>query len=223
MSDSLIKQSPIHHLLELQQPEWSQQTEIPIVLRYHSDADERATMQTLGLCDLSGLSKLGIKGLNSDSWLRKQGIDVPETSYESRRLADDGYIVRIAADEFFLESGPRNEVVLSVDAQLKSNGHPLVRVERQDATFLLVGSRAIEVLLQTCGVNFREVPSRYLVFTRVAGVSCAVLPELIEGLPAYRLWFDSSFAVSMWQTLSEICEDLNGGIIGAGCVIPGLA
>lgn len=222
MSDTLIKQSPIHHLLELQQPEWSQNIEVPIVLRYQSDAAERATMQTLGLCDISGFSKLGIKGLNSDNWLVEQGIDVPATNYESRRLADGGYIVRLAADEFLLESGPQNEVVPSVDTRLKAGGHQLVRVERQDATFMLVGSRSIEVLSQTCGVNFREVPSNYLVFTRIAGVSCGVLPELIEGLPAYRFWFDSSYAVSMWQTMSEICQDLDGNIIGAGCVIPDL-
>lgn len=223
MADPLIKQSPIHHLLELQQPEWSQNTAVPIVLRYQGDAVERTAMQTLGLCDLSGLNKLGIKGSDSENWLVDQKIDVPTTNYESRRLTDGGYIVKLAADEFLLESGPRNEVVPSIDASPKPNGHQVVRVERQDATFLLVGSRSIDVLLQTCGVNFKDAVPGNLVFTRVAGVSCGVLPELVERLPAYRFWFDSSYAVSMWQTLNEICQELGGNIIGAGCVIPELS
>jgi len=220
MADSLIKRSPIHHLLEAHQPEWNQNTDVPIAIQIQSNDAERKMMQTLGLCDLSGLHKLGVKGSKAENWLAGQGMEIPASIYESRKLSDGGYIVRLATDEFLLESGPRNEVVPALETELKSNGGDCLRVERQDATFLLVGSRSIEVLLQTCGINFEEAASRHLIFTRVAGVSCGILPDFMEEIPTYRFWFDNSYAVYLWETLAEICHDLGGNIVGAGSVFP---
>ena len=58
--------------------------------------------------------------------------------------------------------------------------------------------------------------------TRVAGVSCCVFPDTIGGIPAYRIWVDTSYALYLWETLVEICESVGGGVIGAGCVFPEL-
>ena len=179
-------------------------------------------MELLGICDLSGLAKLGLKGRDVENWLSNKGLDVPAAIFDSRRLEDGGVIVRFAADEFFLESGIGNETVPAIAARLDSQLARPFHVERQEATFLLTGSRSLEVLSQTCGINFLEVTPRHVVFTRVAGVNCAVLPDTAGVIPSYRFWVDYSYALFLWEVLVEICEGLGGSVIGAGCLFPEL-
>jgi sarcosine oxidase subunit gamma len=197
--------SPIHHLFESQ-----------------SDDVERAAMKVLSLCDLSALTKLGVKGSEAEGWLREQDVEVPEEIYESRRFAEGGLIVRLGPDEFLLESGVVGESMVALAARLESTQGQVSAVPREDATFLMTGSRAIDVLAQTCGVNFRGVKPQRLILTRVAGVSCGILPETISNVQAYRLWIDPTYAIYLWGTLVEICESLDGTIIGAGCIFPEL-
>lgn len=220
MADTTTQRSPIHHVLQARQPTWCDTFDMPIVVRFQTEEAERQSMKRLGLCDLSGLSKLGIKGRDSASWLESKNIDVPAAVYESSRLADDGLIVRIATDEFFLESGISNQTVPTLSSESESLSGHVFRVERHEATFLLVGTRAIDVLAQTCGINFEEAVLRRLIYSRVAGVSCGILPDSIGELPAYRLWIDPSYAVYVWETLEQICHDLGGKAVGAGCLFP---
>ncbi|WP_417386407.1 hypothetical protein [Gimesia sp.] len=214
MPETIFRRTPIQHLLEPLKPVWLPDSQLPIVLRYRSREQEQAAMQKLGLCDLSGLSRLGLKGAAAASWLSEQGLPVPEQVYALEHLSDGGLIVRLGTVEFLLESSLLDLVVPQLDTLLTSRGNQLIRVERQDASILLVGSHAHEVLVQTCGVNFREVSNHTWVFTRLAGVSCGILSYSCQGFPAYRLWFDCSYAVYLWKTLCEIVSELEGMVIG---------
>jgi sarcosine oxidase subunit gamma len=222
MPEKQRRYSPIHHLLESKSPDWSLAGEFRIPVRFQAEENERMAMQIAGLCDLSELTKLGVKGIDAAGWLSNRNIDVPATIYESRRLADGGIIVRLAADEFLLESGITNKTVPELEALLYTNSGQLCRIERQEATFLLVGARAIDVLAQTCGINFRDQVSGRLVLSRVAGVSCGIFLDSVGELTAFRFWIDASYAAYMWETLLQICEDLGGSLIGAGCLFPEL-
>src|SRR5205823_8437684 len=95
-------------------------------------------------------------------------------------------------------------------------------VEREDATFLLTGTRAPEVLAQMCSIDFRTAPRRRLVLTRAAGINCGILPEALGEVPLFRFWVDSGYAVSCWETLIEIAEELDGKVIGAASCFPEL-
>ena len=222
MSEKQIRYSPIHHLLEARNPDWSLAGETRIPIRFQAEKNERMAMQRLGLCDLSGLTKLGVKGDDSASWLTSRNVDVPEAIYDSRRLADGGIIVCLADDEFLLESGIQNKTVPELEALLSTNRGQLCRIERQEATVLLVGARAIDVLAQTCGINFRDQGPGQLVLSRVAGVSCGILPDSVGELTAFRFWIDAGYAAYLWETLLQICEDLGGSLIGVGCLFPDL-
>jgi len=56
--------------------------------------------------------------------------------------------------------------------------------------------------------------------TRIAGVSCAVLPLEVGGIPMFRLWLDCSYGVYLWEALYEIVRDHGGDVIGIGSVFP---
>lgn len=220
MPEIPTRRSPIHQSLEAAGAEWRLAGGMPCAVRFRAAEAEREAIRTLGLCDMSALAKLGVKGRGAEGWLRDQGIDAPGEVYLSRRLAAGGLIVRLAADEFLLEGGLGDASVATLAERLDAHGGTVLRVERQETTLLLIGSRAIDVLAQTCGINFREATAERLVLTRVAGVNCGVLPERVGDVPAYRLWVDCSYAVYLWTTLVEICQSLDGCVVGAAVVDP---
>ena len=220
MTNPAIRQSPIYDALEARGAEWRQVGGVPLAVRLRDEPAERAAAQSLVICDLSGLQKFGVKGKGAENWLSSEGVEVPAALFESCPLSGGGVTVRFGTDEFFLEDGVGNRSVAALAERLDSHSRQVFRVEHQEATLLLVGPRALEVLAQTCGINFRETPPRQAVFTRVAGVSCAVLPEFVGDIPAYRVWVDPSFALYLWNALVEICENLNGSVVGVGYLFP---
>jgi sarcosine oxidase subunit gamma len=213
--------SPIHHLLETRGAQWGQLGGTPIALRCGPEEAERAALPILGLCDVSALRKLGIKGPGAPTWLRDRGIELPAEVYDSLPLGRGGLVVRLGPSDFFLEDGLAGDTIPRLSGEW--TGQPGVsRVEREDATFLITGMRALEVLAQMCSIDFRTAPRGRLVLTRAAGISCGILPEALGDVLCFRLWVDGGYAVYFWETLVEIAEELGGKVIGAACCFPEL-
>ncbi|MDC0935152.1 hypothetical protein OAS39_02615 [Pirellulales bacterium] len=210
--------SPIHDALQQHGPTWRDFGNARIAWRYGSNAVDDDAVRTLALCDLSPLAKLGVRGPHASAWLQQQGAPLPEKIFDSLPLEDGGAIVRLGDDEFFLESELEGNFLSTLDAKLGRGQTGITRVERQEATFLLTGSRVLEVLAQVCGVIFGEEPAGRLVMTRLAGVNCNVLPEAANDFPRYRLWVDPTYAIALWETLEQITTELGGQLVGASAV-----
>jgi sarcosine oxidase subunit gamma len=211
------RRSPVHDLLLSRNAQWGRLAGAPIALRF-SDAEEEAARE-LALCDLSALPKLGLKGAGAEGWLRGHQIEVPPATYDVARLPDGGLIARLGGADFFLEAGPSDEVL----PRLGTLPADVYRVERQDATFLLSGARALRVLARLSSIDFATAPPRRLILTRAGGVTCAALPDRDGDVPVYRLWVDFTYAASFWESVVEIVEELGGRVVGAACVYPELA
>lgn len=219
--DKYFRRSPVHELLG-RTPVWNAIADMPVAVRFESGDVEQSAIRTLAICDVSALPKLGIKGSDAENLLIDEGIDIPQQIYETRALPDGGLIARLGSSEFLLESGLANETVTAVANRLQAQPERALVIERQDATFLLFGQRACEVFSQTCGLDMSVAPLRQLILTRVAGVSCGILPEELNGIPVYRLWIDYSYAAGLWESLTTICGELGGAVVGAGSVWPEL-
>lgn len=214
--------SPLNEVLEDLRPRWTEVQGMSVALSFQSSEAERLTKAELGLCDLSCLPRTSFKGPDAVSWLQSLGIAVPPMLYQCSVWSDGGLIIRTDGQEVFFEDGPEGQGVAHVTEQYGSSRFGVYRVERQEAAFLLCGAKANGVLLETCGYDFRQ-PGDRLVMTRVAGVSCAVLPIGSAGIPTFRLWLDCSYAVYLWESLIEIVRDHGGDVVGMGCLYPGLA
>ena len=94
---------------------------------------------------------------------------------------------------------------------------------RQDASFLLTGARAREVMLQVCGIDFDSVDygARPLFLTRVAVISAVVLPWVEEGTRGFRLWCSYPYGLYLWEELNEIVGEFGGGVVGLSAVYDG--
>jgi len=211
-----IRRSPLHACLEELNPEWGEIHSMKVPLRFKDAARETQLKSELALCDLSCLPRMSVKGPESPVWLERAGIPVSDQLYGCRPLADSGLVIRTDRQEVFLEDGPGGQRVSGFERQLSSQPSPpgVCWVRRQDASFQLTGARANAVLRETCGVDFTQPPDG-VVMTRVAGVSCMVLPFQVDETPAYRLWFDPSYGPYLWDALLEIVRDHGGDAIGS--------
>ena len=221
MSQKPQLQSPVKAALEPLDPKWTQIQGMVTALSFRSSAIESASRATLALCDVSCLARVSFKGPDAVRWLKRLGILVPETVYEYSVWSDGGLIIRTDGQEVLLEDGPEGCGVAGVREQYGPDCSGVYRLERQEAEFVLCGAQANNVFLETCGYDFRQ-PGNRLVMTRVAGVSCAVLPTESAGVPTFRLWLDCSYSVYLWEALDEIVRDHGGDVIGIGSVFPEL-
>jgi sarcosine oxidase subunit gamma len=213
MNRVTVRRSPIHRALAELNPVWGEIHGMSVVLRIAEPADEKKLGSQLALCDMSYLHKVAFKGAGIAEWLSQMGIPTPEEVY-NYSVFKNGLVVRTDRNEFFVEDGPRGEILIDDIVRSKASLPPGVqRVHRQDASFLLCGADCQRVLRETCGVDF-TTPLNGVVMTRVAGVSCMVLPLQGIEMPAVRLWLDPSYGIYLWKSLLEIVRAYGGNAIG---------
>jgi sarcosine oxidase subunit gamma len=219
MNQNATRVSPVYDALDALHPRWGEICGMPAPLDFGNPAMERRRAAILGLCDVSALIRLTVKGPAAEEFLKRQHLTVPAEVYEVQQLGQDGLTIRTGGVEFFLESGPRDDTVSVIAETLGRGGEGVYPVLRQDASFLLSGSRALEVLVQTCGINFRETGQQF-VMSRIAGVSCGILLRELNNVPVYQLWLDFTYGPYLWDQLLGIVRELNGGPVGVSFFFP---
>lgn len=214
-----VRRSPVHGVLERLNPTWGSIHGMAVSLRFRDSALESKFRQELALCDISCFPKLGVKGSEAVSWLEQTGIPVPEPVYQYASFADGSMAIRTDRHEVLLVDGPFSQWVAEIERRLQSHPPNVYLIRRQDAAFCLSGLKASAVLRETCGFDFSN-PGKAVVMTRVAGVSCLILPLEIGGIPSFRIWLDSTYGVYLWEALIEIVRDHGGDAIGLDALFP---
>jgi sarcosine oxidase, subunit gamma len=161
---------------------------------------------------LGVLPRLVLKGSGAANWLGEQSISVPLEISSAIPIGNDAWIARLGAGEFLIEGNADSNLVSRLSAELSPLPKNVFPVPRCDATFVLAGSEAGSVFAQTCAIDFRHAVLQRVIFSRIAGVSCGILPEPSAGGIKYRLWIEPSYAAYLWATLAGIVTEL-GGVI----------
>ena len=156
----------------------------------------------------AGLAKFGVKGKGLTRWAAEHRLDLPGALYEAKRTGRGGWLVRVGSEEILLD-GPADAAERSAfEAAQRQPGSDLYPVEQQGTTFELTGPRSAEVLAQMCGVDLGRADPDRIVYTRLAGVSCGVIPSRSNNAATYTIWVDYSFAPYLWETFVQIISEL---------------
>ena len=156
------------------------------------------------LLPLQDSSKVGVKGPKLLAWLGDHTLSCPELIYGTERVDDGSLVVRIASDEVIVESTQTEGLVQRVDKELSEYTDGVYLVEQQSETLILRGSHAPRVWAETCGVNVVKEPTDRIIYTRVAGIACGIIPEGEADNRSYRIWVDYSYAPDLYRTILEI-------------------
>jgi sarcosine oxidase subunit gamma len=208
------RHSPVHAQLAALLPQWQERRGMSVASRIAND--DATKLDAVALADLSFLPRFGLKGPAAEQWLKGRSMDLPARVNGWVSLPGDGVIARLGRSEFFLEDGAAADAVGAIRDALGSGTPGVYPVIRQDAGFALAGTRANELLVQTCNVNFEEFGSEegIAVMTQMIGVSVLAIRINKKNVPCYRFWCDPTFAPYFWETISEIAGELGGGVIG---------
>ena len=162
------------------------------------------------LKNLGALPGLGLKGPGVVEWLKGQSIAVPKAIFDACVLSNGAWIVRLGSADFLMQSPNGNDVDHTIGRCGVGLPPGTYAIPRSDSTFLLSGADARLVFAQACAVDFREAIPNRVILTRVAGVTCGILPELTNSDLGFRVWMEVSYADYLWDTLSEIVSDIRG-------------
>jgi sarcosine oxidase subunit gamma len=214
---SYPRRSSAHDSLATLEPHWGERFGMTVGLRFSTPEEEHIRLSELALGDLSALPRFGCKGREASEWIAAQNLPVPSSIYGWRRLEDGGLLVRVDSREFMVENGFAGGCAENLIVELGSGADGVYQVQRQDAAFVLAGTRATDVLAQTCGIDFARTGDDFLK-TRVALTSCSVKREPLGDVPAYRVWCEPSYGEYLFAALLEIVHELGGGPVGWECV-----
>jgi sarcosine oxidase, subunit gamma len=218
---SLQRISAINDALSELPCQWETVNGMPVPMSIGDPAAESEALRTVALADLSCLTRFGLKGPAAEVWLGSREIPLPQRMNQWLPIGRWGLLARLGSSEFLIEDDPGERgVTLDLKAELGRGIRGVVPVLRQDAEIAIAGCRAIDLLVQTCNVNFLKLPSaeRPVVMTSMIGVSVLIVPSTWDEVPLYRVWCDPSYAQYLWTQLLGIVKELGGGVIGLAAI-----
>jgi len=209
-----LRLSPIDAALHPLNGTWQDIHGMPSLATLPEDASRAAC---LGIADLSGLTRFGVKGANAAEWLTQQGLPIPDRPNSWVPLPEGGLIARLGLTEFLVEDSVSSAIAPHLATLCQSPPAKVYPVLRQDLALGLVGDRLPDLLRETCSFNFQAVNlgDRPIILTSMIGVAVTVMPPERNGQPFYRIWCDGTFGPYLWQTLVEIATEKGGGAIGS--------
>lgn len=212
-----MRTSPLHFEHAARVERWGvlRDMQVPLAFKQEGAGTEP------GLADASAFARWGCKGPAAPEWLSSLGLSVPVQPNHWAELPGGGVLGRLGHTEFFLEDGPGDNAVDRVSASVDGAPRDVCVVPHQDAAIVLIGTRALDLLAETCNINFGAIrpEERELVMTSMMGVTVLVIPE---NRTRFRIWCDPTFGLYLWRTLSGIAQELGGGPIGLSRLFPGL-
>jgi len=193
-------------------PRWTSVESMPMVSAYGSN--DREIARIVGLGDASARRRTGFKGPGTAAWLQQQSVPTPPQPNQWEPLPSGGLVARLGRTEFLIEDARGDVTCARLEAlPIPAGVYPVLR---QDAGMVLAGSRAGDLLLQTCSVDFAalDAAARPVVLTSMVGVGVTIAIEAHQAVRRYRIWCDGTYAAYLWTTLVDVARDLGGGPAG---------
>jgi glycine cleavage system aminomethyltransferase T len=172
-------------------------------------AEARAIGDSVGLRDLTPLSKIEVQGKNSTEMLADlfhvQAPDVGDCAIGSTKNERDRiYVVRQTADRYLLIAPPSRRVELystmTDGARQRTCAH-VTDLTSGYAALHLVGPEATELLKTTGSAKLDAMKAWRLTQSGTARVGSLLLRHEVRGIPAWLLLVSRDYAEYVWGAL----------------------
>lgn len=212
-----IQPSPVHYAPLL--PTLGEVNGMQVALQFDNADVEQVRKAVLGITDVSCLQRFGIKGPNAAAWLSQQGLALPGEFNAWSEAAPNTLVLRLGGSEYLVEDQYLGTSCQQLHSFNQAETTGVYKVQRGDAAFILSGSQVLNLLSELCMLDLRDsaLAENAVVMTQVAGISCILLRQTLNGEPVFRLWCDGTYGPSVWEILLEIAQELGGGAVGFSC------
>ena len=154
------------------------------------------TLERCALIDLTDLPRVGFRGVDSATWLRERGYQLPEVPNRALLQADGSLVARLSQTEYLLlgSLADRGERIASEEAgwQLTDQGNYLLPRQDSHAWLQLSGRHVAEVMAKLCGVDLRPqaFPTGQVAQTSAARINVIVINAGSGDLPRLHILCD---------------------------------
>ena len=196
-----------------------------VALDFGEPEAERRALESLGLCDLSPLPRVGFRGPAALDWLRARRVRGLDRDNRADMQRGGAFAARLAPTEALIlgNLSGRGNLCDRLEAALDADPEPgCYKALRRDGSFhfLLGGTHAAVTMATLCGVDLRAraFPAGSIAQTSVARMSMIVIAVSLGEIPAFHLLGDSASATYAWGVLIDAMTELGGKPIGLDAV-----
>lgn len=196
------------------------------VANYGGEQGEAQQADSLGLVDLSTLTRTGFKGRGAQKWVEAQGADLPGQPNQAKLQKDGSLLLSLSWEELLLISDIEQEsrCVENLEDQysLDSVVHTYLLPRRDShSCFALTGRYAEETLSKICAIDLRlaNFPDHTVVQTSLARNSAIIVRHNCGALPCFYILGDSSAAQYLWEVILDAMDEFNGKAVGFGALL----
>ena len=183
--------------------------------------NERRALESLGLCDLSPLPRIGFKGPAALDWLRARRVRGLERDNRADIRRSGALVARLAPTEAAILGNltGRGNLCDRLEAVHDTESPPgCYKVMRRDGSFhfVLGGANAADAMATLCGVDLRPrvFPAGSVAQTSVARMSMIAIAVSLGEVPAFHLLGDSASASYAWSVLTDAMTEFDGAPVG---------
>jgi sarcosine oxidase subunit gamma len=183
--------------------------------------EDTVIARQLGLVDLCGLVKTGVKGPGTSAWLEQKEFQLPAEP-NSAVLQPNGVLVaKLSFDEFLILGDLKG--LSGRFSDLEDNGS-LASVPQ---TYLLprgdshcwlavVGAKASQMLVKLCAIDLRteQFPDCAIAQTIIADISVIVIRHDLGLTPCFYLLADIASTEYLWEVLLDAMQEFVGSGVG---------
>jgi len=188
-----------------------------IVSRFGSD--DAAQAARCGLMDLTPLARTGFRGARAEAHLNACTLPVAEAPNQAAVAESGELVLRLSQREFWVLGSLKDmgqKVAELVATPVADGGCYPLFCQDSHGWFALTGEAGARVMAKLCAVDMRDVafPELAIAQTSVARINAVVVRHLIDGIPAFSLLFDVSYAPYLWEVLLDAMQEFDGAPVG---------
>ncbi len=222
---SCIYRSPVYRRLQALDADFTGLNGFAVATSVGDPASQAAAVRHSSLCDLSGLSRVGIKGKGISRRLSQEGLSFPDTNNRALRQDDGSVIARLADNEILLLSDleQTSEYIQRLTEACLDRDHPsggtrefVVPRQHSNAWFRISGHETATAMAKLCAIDLRPASfdDLQVAQTSVARLNAIVIRDDIAGIASFHLLADSASAEYWWECLLDAGSKYELRVVG---------
>ncbi|OAL86721.1 sarcosine oxidase subunit gamma [Acinetobacter terrae] len=185
----------------------------------HATGSTQAIPQC-SIVDLTNLSRVGFRGVDSAETLKNLGFELPEKPNMAVWQQDGSYVARLSATEYLLLGALNDfgERIQQIEKNWCMTEHSHYLLPRQDSHswIALTGKYISLVMAKLCGVDLStEVFSvGQIAQTSVARINAIVINVSDDQADKFYILSDRAASVYLWEVLLDTMQEFEGQAVG---------
>lgn len=190
--------------------------------------EEHSQAQTLAICDLSTLPRIGFKGAGAPSWVEAQKLNLPAMANTTVLQGSGSLVAKLSDQEILVLSDifaqSKDVFHLSEQAKIyhKNYDKQVYSLPRDDSHCWLAvsGTLASEMFSKICGVDLRthKFSHSHIAQTSVAKTNAVVIRNDLGRTPAFYVLSDISGVEFLWDCLLDAMQEYGGYAVGVSAL-----